>query len=102
MVLQHHERLDGSGYPNRGGRRKMHPLSLVAAVADTFDAITAGRVYLRAAPLRKPTGTPGERRPAFSERLGASPRLAEAGRVPHLAIDFAQAKPCGAIPGIEL
>jgi putative nucleotidyltransferase with HDIG domain len=47
VVLQHHERLDGSGYPFGGGRGQVHPLSLVAAVADTFDAITADRVYRR-------------------------------------------------------
>ncbi len=44
-VLHHHERLDGSGYPNglRGSAIPLH--SRIVAVADTFDAITADRPY---------------------------------------------------------
>jgi putative nucleotidyltransferase with HDIG domain len=45
VALQHHERLDGSGYPSGLSRPDIHPYSSLAAVADTFDAITADRVY---------------------------------------------------------
>jgi putative nucleotidyltransferase with HDIG domain len=45
IVLSHHERWDGKGYP-RGLKGEEIPLgSRIFAVADTFDAITAARPY---------------------------------------------------------
>jgi putative nucleotidyltransferase with HDIG domain len=45
VVLQHHERFDGSGYPS-GLKGDEIPLGArVIAVADTFDAITSARPY---------------------------------------------------------
>jgi len=41
IVGQHHERLDGSGYPNQWARARQHPLSNWLAVADTASAILA-------------------------------------------------------------
>ncbi len=45
MVLEHHERLDGSGYPN--GRRgdELLPESRILAVADVVEAISSHRPY---------------------------------------------------------
>ncbi len=44
-VLQHHERVDGSGYPLGVDERDMHPFSKIVAVVDVFDALTTERVY---------------------------------------------------------
>ncbi|MDW0111260.1 HD-GYP domain-containing protein [Sporosarcina aquimarina] len=44
-VLQHHERLDGSGYPRGDKSEKISPLSQILAVADVFHAMTCERVY---------------------------------------------------------
>jgi HD-GYP domain-containing protein (c-di-GMP phosphodiesterase class II) len=51
MVYQHHERLDGSGYPAGITGDEMHPWARVCAVADVFDALTCQRPYRRAMPL---------------------------------------------------
>ena len=45
VALQHHERLDGTGYPNGLSGAEMDNYSLLACVADTFDAMTTDRVY---------------------------------------------------------
>jgi HD-GYP domain-containing protein (c-di-GMP phosphodiesterase class II) len=45
MALCHHERCDGSGYPDGIGADRIHPYALIAAVADTYDAITSDKPY---------------------------------------------------------
>ncbi len=51
IVLTHHERYDGEGYP-QGLIGKQIPLEArIFAVADTLDAITSDRPYRRALPL---------------------------------------------------
>lgn len=44
-VLQHHERLDGSGYPLKLADQKIHPYAQIVAVADMYDAMTANKPY---------------------------------------------------------
>jgi HD-GYP domain-containing protein (c-di-GMP phosphodiesterase class II) len=48
MVYQHHERLNGSGYPVRIHGDEMHPWAKLCAVADVFDALTSDRPFRRA------------------------------------------------------
>ena len=45
IVLQHHERLDGSGYPRGLKGAEIYPPARIVAVADAYDALTAGRPY---------------------------------------------------------
>ena len=45
MVRHHHERLDGSGYPDALRGDEIPLGSRIISVADTFDAITSDRVY---------------------------------------------------------
>jgi putative nucleotidyltransferase with HDIG domain len=47
MVYQHHERLDGNGYPVQIGGDEIHSWAKICAVADVFDAITSARPYRR-------------------------------------------------------
>lgn len=44
-ILQHHERMDGTGYPLKTAGDKIHPFAKIIAVADAYDAMTSDRVY---------------------------------------------------------
>ena len=48
MVRQHHERLDGSGYPDGLAGDAILPGARIIAVADLLEAMTADRAYRRA------------------------------------------------------
>lgn len=47
-VLSHHEKMDGSGYPNAINRYKIPFFAQIVAVADIFDALTTKRSYKEA------------------------------------------------------
>ena len=53
IVLQHHERLDGRGYPNGIGGDDLDPNARITAVADVFDACSSDRPYRAGMPLEK-------------------------------------------------
>lgn len=44
-VLQHHERNDGSGYPQGRKKEEISSLARIIAVCDVFDAISSQRAY---------------------------------------------------------
>jgi HD-GYP domain-containing protein (c-di-GMP phosphodiesterase class II) len=44
-ILEHHERIDGRGYPNRLHGRGISAEGKIIALADTFDALTSDRPY---------------------------------------------------------
>ena len=48
IVRHHHERLDGTGYPDGLAGADIPLGARIVAVADTFDAITSARAYRRA------------------------------------------------------
>ncbi len=45
IILEHHMRYDGSGYPARTPKRPQHLASRIVAVADAYDAMTSRRSY---------------------------------------------------------
>ena len=47
LAMLHHERLDGSGYPRRLKGKEIGLIGSIAAIVDTFDALTAPRPYAR-------------------------------------------------------
>ena len=51
MVLHHHERYDGRGYPSQLEGENIPLIARIAAIADTFDAMTSKRSYRDALPL---------------------------------------------------
>lgn len=50
MVYQHHEKLDGSGYPTGVFGDEIHPWARICCVADVFDALTCQRPYRKPIP----------------------------------------------------
>ncbi len=65
VTRQHHERLDGSGYPRGLAGDEIHAVSRICAVVDSFDAMTAVR------PFRQTALTVGE---ALAALDGKAPR----------------------------
>jgi HD-GYP domain-containing protein (c-di-GMP phosphodiesterase class II) len=55
--LEHHERLDGSGYPQRMKGTQISSMGAMAAVADSFSAMLQKRVYAEA---KTPAAAAGE------------------------------------------
>ena len=45
VALMHHERCDGSGYPNGLLSHEIVPYAKLVAIADVYDAMTCARVY---------------------------------------------------------
>jgi HD-GYP domain-containing protein (c-di-GMP phosphodiesterase class II) len=45
IVRSHHERWDGTGYPDRIAKEDIPLLARIVAVADAFDAMTSNRPY---------------------------------------------------------
>lgn len=44
-AYQHHERINGSGYPRKIKGNEIHYFAKILAVADVFDAVTSDRIY---------------------------------------------------------
>lgn len=53
VALQHHERMDGSGYPLGIKQESIDLFSRIVAVADIFHAMTSKRAYRDPAPLNE-------------------------------------------------
>lgn len=53
ILMQHHERFDGGGYPRGLAGEEIHLSARILAIADAFDAMTSQRPY-RASPMSVP------------------------------------------------
>lgn len=51
IVKHHHEKYDGTGYPSKLRGEDIPFMARIAAIADTFDAMTSKRTYRNALPL---------------------------------------------------
>ncbi len=45
IILQHHERNDGNGYPKKMIEEEINPLAKMVAISDVYDALTSDRPY---------------------------------------------------------
>lgn len=80
IVEQHHERIDGSGYPNGLEGDEISPFAKMAAIVDTYDAMISDRPHRKALPpavamkrLSKDMGLDQELVKYFIARLGVYP-----------------------------
>jgi len=53
VALTHHEKWDGSGYPNGLAARDIPLVGRIVAIADVFDALTSARPYKAAWPVEQ-------------------------------------------------
>ena len=53
VALTHHEKWDGSGYPNKLREHQIPEIGRIVAIADCFDALTFVRPYKPAWPFQK-------------------------------------------------
>jgi putative two-component system response regulator len=53
IALQHHEKFDGTGYPNGLSGEDIHLYGRIVSIADVFDALISKRVYKNALSLEK-------------------------------------------------
>ncbi len=79
IALTHHERFDGTGYPQGLGGEDIPIEGRIVAVADVFDALTSDRAYRPAYPVEEALVDPARRprhavRPAGSRPLPQLPR----------------------------
>ena len=101
LVLSHHERFDGQGYPNRLSGRRLPLGAQVIAVADALDAMTSDRPYRPAhsledalAVFRRGKGT--EWHPEVVQALEL---LAAQGQLPNTHAGRRTERPAGATNG---
>ena len=71
--LDHHERLDGKGYPRGADRADLDLETRILAVCDVYDALVSDRVYRAAWPTRA-----GDRRCCATSRRRFDPRCVDA------------------------
>jgi putative two-component system response regulator len=53
VIRQHHEKLDGSGYPDGLKNKDISAASRIMAVVDIYDALITDRAYREGLPLKK-------------------------------------------------
>jgi len=53
IALTHHERIEGTGYPNELAGEAIPIEGRIAAIADVFDALTTNKVYRAAIPMNE-------------------------------------------------
>ena len=53
IALEHHEKWNGTGYPNGKKEKDIHLYARIVAIADVFDALSSKRCYKEAMPFEK-------------------------------------------------
>ena len=52
-ALEHHERVNGAGYPHRRAQKDISQFGLITAIVDIYDAMTSDRCYHKGQPAHQ-------------------------------------------------
>lgn len=52
-ALEHHERVNGAGYPHRRAKQEISQFGLITAIVDIYDAMTSDRCYHKGRPAHE-------------------------------------------------
>ena len=77
VILQMHERVDGSGYPNKIKGKKINKLARVLAVCDVYCALTSPRAYREDMSTKQALGIIDEQIEKYDSKVVAALRQAE-------------------------
>ena len=98
MAAQHHERMDGKGYPLGLSGDQIHVGARIVAAADVFDALTAPRYYKPAYPIEKTLEILDS---MSGSHLDSAVVAAVHGALPQLMATLEELKPTWPKPGDE-
>ena len=93
IVRHHHERLDGSGYPDGLSGDAIPLLAQITSIVDVFDALTTERPYRAALPIAAAAAGAPQRSGARLAPRRAGRHVPRSGR--ERLIDSRAARPCG-------
>ncbi len=88
IALGHHERFDGTGYPNGLHGDDIPLVARVVAVADVFDALVSKRPYKEAWPLEEGVAYLKEQRGKHFDPRGVDAFLADRGKIEAILDEF--------------
>ena len=89
IALGHHEKYDGSGYPNGLHGEDIPLVARVVAVADVFDALVSERPYKHAWPLAEGIDFLKSQRGRHFDPRCVDAFLADRGRVEAILAEYA-------------
>ncbi len=88
IALGHHEKFDGSGYPNGLHGEDIPLVARIVAVADVFDALVSERPYKNAWPLEQGIGYLKEQRGRHFDPRCVDAFLADTSRIEAILSEF--------------
>jgi len=88
IALGHHEKFDGSGYPNGLHAEDIPLVARIVAVADVFDALVSERPYKRAWPVEEAIEHMKSQRGRHFDPRAVDAFLADRGRIQSILDEF--------------
>ena len=97
IIRWHHERYDGSGYPDRLRGDEIPLSAQIVGIADVYDALTTSRPYRTALPRERALAEMDRCKSWWSDAVRTAFRKSLSDGVPELLIPFKQPRPAIAL-----